>query len=70
MNSDPNDPLWFVFLFVLIFISVSYWIPTLVAFLRNHTDKWYIFLVNLALGGTVIGWIAALVWSFGKIGRK
>lgn len=68
--NDPNGGIWWIFLVILLVSSLTYWIPTVIAFFRNHTDKWWILLVNLALGGTVIGWIAALIWSFGKIGRK
>lgn len=42
---------------------VLYFIPTIIAFRRNHPNKWIIFLVNFILGATIIGWIAALVWS-------
>lgn len=31
---------------------------------RNHTNTLSIFLLNLFLGWTFLGWIGALVWSF------
>jgi hypothetical protein len=40
-----------------------YFIPSIVAFSRNHHNAAGIFLLNLFLGWTVIGWIAALIWS-------
>jgi hypothetical protein len=43
---------------------ILYFLPTLVALLREKHDKLSIFLVNLFLGWSVIGWIVALVWAF------
>jgi hypothetical protein len=43
---------------------ILYFLPTLVALLREKRDKLSIFLVNLFLGWSVIGWIVALVWAF------
>ena len=41
----------------------SYFLPTIVAAFRNHYDFGAIFLVNLLLGWTVLGWLIALIWS-------
>lgn len=70
MNSDPNDPLWFVFAGVMLIITLMYTLPTFIAFIRNHPNKWWILLLNLALGGTGIAWLACLIWSLGQIGHK
>lgn len=52
------------FSIVLIIIGiVLYFIPTFIAFRRKHPNKWIIFLINFLLGATLIGWIAALIWS-------
>ena len=40
-----------------------YFIPALVALVRNHHNKLAICLLNVFLGWTLIGWIVALVWS-------
>ena len=50
-----------ILLVVLIF--GFYFLPTLIAFLRQHKNKLAIFLLNLLLGWTVLGWVASLVWS-------
>jgi hypothetical protein len=42
---------------------VIYFVPTIIAVARHHRSALGIFLLNLFLGWTVIGWIAALVWS-------
>jgi len=49
-------------LFVVLIFGV-YFLPTLIAFLRQHKNKLAIFLLNLLLGWTVLGWVASLVWS-------
>lgn len=48
--------------FILVLLLVLF-IPTIVAFRREHPNRWLIFIVNLAFGGTVVGWVAALVWA-------
>jgi len=50
-----------ILLVVLIF--AIYFLPTLIAFLRQHKNKLAIFLLNLLLGWTVLGWVVSLVWS-------
>jgi hypothetical protein len=44
-----------------------YLIPTLIAFLRGHPNAGAIAVVNVALGWTFLGYIAALVWSLTAI---
>lgn len=40
-----------------------YFLPALLAFAGNHRKWRQLSLVNLLLGWTVIGWIAALIWA-------
>ena len=47
---------------VLLIIGAIYAAPTLLAFRRNHPNRWII-LVNVAFGGTIIGWGIVLVWA-------
>ena len=59
-----NDPssLW------LILILLLYFLPTFIAFGRSepHKNRFAILILNLFLGWSGLGWIAALVWSFTK----
>src|SRR5580698_7981581 len=50
---------WFIF-FVLIF---PYLLPTIIAIVRRKLNAGGIFVLNLLLGWTLIGWIGALVWA-------
>jgi hypothetical protein len=55
-----------LFIFVLIFIGVAfyvYMIPTFTAYNRNHPQRVFIMMLNLFLGNTLVGWIAALIWA-------
>jgi T4 superinfection immunity protein len=45
-------------------LAALYLGPALVAFLRHHPSRLGIAVLNLLLGWTFIGWIAALVWAF------
>jgi Superinfection immunity protein len=45
----------------LILSGLLYFVPTLLG--RHKADVMGIFLVNLLLGWTIIGWIVALVWA-------
>ncbi|HEY3988124.1 MAG TPA: superinfection immunity protein [Acidobacteriaceae bacterium] len=56
----------FVALGTLVGIAFSLallFLPTLVARSRNHPNTLPIFLVNLFVGWTFIGWVVALVWA-------
>ena len=53
-------------LLLIILIFVFYFLPTLIAFLRQHKNSLAIFLLNLFLGWTVRGWVIALIWSVMK----
>lgn len=48
----------------LVIVLLLYFVPSVVAFVRGHHNKWAIFALNLLLGWTFLGWIGALVWSF------
>ena len=44
-------------------IFAVYFLPSFIAFSRDHKNKVSIFLLNLLLGWTVLGWVGSLVWS-------
>lgn len=55
----------FAFLFFPIFGfgCVMYFLPSIIAFARSKRDSASIFVLNLLLGWTAIGWVIALVWA-------
>jgi T4 superinfection immunity protein len=48
---------------VWVIFAALYFIPAIVANDRKHHNRYAIYALNLLLGWTVIGWIAALVWA-------
>jgi hypothetical protein len=55
---------------VVIFLGIAFLIagiiyimPSIIAFRRNHPNRWIILVINIAFGGTIIGWGIALVWA-------
>jgi hypothetical protein len=40
-----------------------YFLPTIGAFIKSHHNAGAILVLNLFLGWTLIGWVAALVWA-------
>ena len=57
------------FLLVLFFFT-AYFFPFLIALKRDHVDSTAIFVLNLFLGWTFIGWVVALVWAVKKFDVK
>ena len=53
----------FLELLMIASIFAVYFLPSLIAFAREHKNKLAIFLLNLLLGWTVLGWVISLVWS-------
>jgi hypothetical protein len=53
----------FTLLFAVIALAIAF-LPTAIALLRGHQDSFAIFLTNLLLGWTFIGWLVALIWAF------
>lgn len=49
---------------VVTFCLLLYFFPSINAQKRQHRELKSIFVLNLFLGGTDIGWIVALIWSY------
>lgn len=45
-------------------------LPSIIAAARKHPKLLAIFLINLFLSWTVVGWIGALVWSLLPISQR
>jgi T4 superinfection immunity protein len=54
---------------VFLVIGLVYILPNIVAFRRDHPNRWLILVINLAFGGTIIGWGIALAWAMRAIHR-
>lgn len=49
--------------FAIAFILGIYFLPDWVAQSRGHPNRGSIFVLNLFLGWTFLGWVAALIWA-------
>jgi hypothetical protein len=45
------------------FWTLMYFLPSIIALARSKRDTLAIFLLNLFLGWSVIGWVVALIWA-------
>lgn len=52
-------------LVVAAFLFMLHFLPSLIAVARGHNSRGSIFILNLFLGWTFIGWVVCLAWSFG-----
>ncbi len=50
----------------LLFFVFLYFVPVIVAAIRKHSDLGKVFVINLFLGWTFIGWVWALVMSVSR----
>jgi len=48
----------------LVALIVLYFLPAIIGKSNKHSKFGTIFLVNLLVGWTVIGWAACLIWAF------
>jgi Superinfection immunity protein len=56
-----NLELWEITVIAL--ICAMYFLPAFIAFLRQCKNMFAIFLLNILLGWTVLGWVISLIWS-------
>ncbi len=57
-------PLELVLMTPMVLVGLAvYFLPTIFAVFRHHANALAIFLIDLLLGWTVVGWIGALVWT-------
>jgi hypothetical protein len=48
---------------ILIVLGLLYFLPTVIALANNHPQTPLIVLIDVLLGWTFLGWLAALIWS-------
>lgn len=51
----------------LLLVATIYELPTIIAFLRGHPNRWLVLVLCTALAGTGIVWLGCLVWAFKAI---
>lgn len=59
----------FALVVILVFLVV-YFVPTFVAYGRQHHNRLPIFIANLFFGVTIIGYVIILIWSLTAVQRQ
>lgn len=47
--------------------AVAYFLPTAIAYMRSHHNLGAIWMLNIFLGWTFLGWIVAIIWSMTRV---
>jgi hypothetical protein len=47
----------------ILFMVLMYWLPTIIAIVRQVPSVLAIAMVNFLTGWTGVGWLAALIWA-------
>jgi len=45
------------------FILFLYFLPSFIAYINEHNEGPVIFILNIPLGFTIIGWVVLLLWA-------
>jgi hypothetical protein len=53
----------------ILFLVLMYWLPTIIAIVRQVPSVLGIAVFNFLLGWTGIGWLAALIWALAAPNR-
>ena len=48
-------------------IAAIYFLPTIIAFVRSHPNRWPVLIINAAFGLTILGWFGSLIWACSAI---
>jgi hypothetical protein len=49
-----------------IFSALIYFAPTIIAFNREHGNKYVVLIINIVFGWTLIGWLVAIFIASSK----
>ncbi len=69
-NLRIDDYTSIIFSLFIILIVIMYFVPSIVAYKRNHQDRLAILFINIFLGWSFFGWVASLIWSGTNVRRK
>ena len=53
-----------IIVIVLTLLLIIYFLPSIIANIRKHSNKLAIFFLNLFTGATGIGWVTSFIWAF------
>jgi len=56
-------------LLIALGVTIFFFIPTIVASRRNNPKVDLVFILNIAIGWTAVGWVIALICALAKYDR-
>jgi hypothetical protein len=63
-DSDQREqPMATLLSLIAAVFTLGYMLPWMIAAARGKSNHWRVFWVNVLLGWTIVGWVAALVMS-------
>ena len=65
-----TDIIWLQIGIALIIGAAVYFVPSITAYVRHHHNRLAILILNVFLGWTLLGWVAALVWASTRVERE
>ena len=68
MEMIPSDGIGPEFI-ILLLLLIPYFVPSVVAVVREMPNKGSVIVVNVFLGWTFIGWVVALAMACGRKGE-
>ncbi len=60
---QPTAANWITLIIVVVIAAVIYFLPSFIALRRRYHNATAILVLNIFLGWTFLGWVAALVWA-------
>lgn len=72
MDAGQSVSIWGMDLggWALLAFAAVYFVPLSVAIWRGHPKGMAIITLNVALGWTIVGWLAALLWGLSGPSRR
>lgn len=58
MNCGP----WELMIIMIVVLQFIYYIPAIIAMSKKRPDTLKIFIINLIVGWTFLGWVIVFVW--------
>ena len=71
VGTQKDESFWPSFsslLMIILLVSIFiFFLPSFIAFNRQHRNRLVILVINIVFGFTLLGWLVALIWSLNKI---
>lgn len=69
-NTEIDWNLTIAFYAFMIGFGIALVLPIIIAFYRNHPNRWLILVLTIIFGATGLGWLVAMVWALSSAHRS